>query len=167
MEAPRLDERRGRLLRRLDLSEAGVLEEEGQVHDVPEVSVSADARVAVRPVEVELDGLGDDVGVDGEEEDEGGARVGEEHVDGVEHGEHLGLLAAVQPVHDDDEPRLLPGQGIQPAHHLQEQMDFAFHRLQLRTFRLTDICDSEKNCCTHTQCVLHTYRHKPVGTPPT
>ena len=40
---------------------------------VAEVGVPADAGVGEHLVEVELDGLGDHVGVDGEEDDEGRA----------------------------------------------------------------------------------------------
>ena len=40
-------------------------------------------------MDVELDGLGDDVRVDGQQDDERVALVGEEHVDGIQDGQHL------------------------------------------------------------------------------
>jgi hypothetical protein len=38
---------------------------------------------------VELDGFGDDVRVDGQQDDEGRPFVGEQHVDGIQNRQHL------------------------------------------------------------------------------
>ena len=69
---------------------------------VPQVGVTSDAGVGEHLVQVQLDGLRDHVGVDGEEDDEGRAGVGEESVDGVENAQDLPLLTTVQAVHHHD-----------------------------------------------------------------
>lgn len=60
--------------------------------------------------------LGDDVRVDSEDYDEGRGGVREECVDGVQHRQHFLLLAAVKPVHDGHQTRLLLAEGVQTLH---------------------------------------------------
>lgn len=71
-------------------------------------------------MKVLIDGLGDDVGIDGKDCDVGGVRGGEQRLDGVQDVQDLFLLAAVQPVDDDDHPRLDALEGIHALGHVGE-----------------------------------------------
>ncbi len=49
------------------------------MYEVPQIGVPADAGVAKGLIEVELNGLGDDMRVDGQEDDKGRTRIREQH----------------------------------------------------------------------------------------
>ncbi len=83
------------------------LEEEGKVHHVAQVGLAAHPdrggyMAASSAAQIALDRLGDDVRIDGEQDDEGGAGIAEERVHSLQHLEHLTLFSAVQPVNDHD-----------------------------------------------------------------
>ena len=61
----------------LGSAEASAVQEHGQVDDVPHVVVPVDVGVTQHAVQVLVDGLDDDVGVAGEDGDEGS--LGEQH----------------------------------------------------------------------------------------
>ena len=52
-------------------AKTNILKEEGHVNEVSEVRVPANASVPVRLIDVELDGFCDDVGINGQQDDEG------------------------------------------------------------------------------------------------
>jgi hypothetical protein len=77
------------------------------MHHVAQVGLAAHpdrgGYMAAGPAaQVALDRLGDDVGIDGEQDDEGGAGIAEERVHSLQHLQHLPLFSAVQPVNDHD-----------------------------------------------------------------
>ena len=66
----------------------GRLQEERQVHDVAQIVVAVDARLAEQPVQVVLDALDDDVRIHGQDGDERRVLVSEQHVHRVQHLSH-------------------------------------------------------------------------------
>ncbi len=77
------------------------------MHHVAQVGLAAHPDrgryVAASPAaQIALDRLGDDVGIDGEEDDEGGAGIAEQRVHRLQHLQHLPLFGAVQSVNDHD-----------------------------------------------------------------
>ena len=67
----------------LGSAEASAVQEHGQVDDVPHVVVPVDVGVSQHAVQVLVDGLDDDVGVAGEDGDEGALGEEDPHLCGV------------------------------------------------------------------------------------
>jgi hypothetical protein len=80
------------------------LKEEGQVHDVAQISLAAHPgprrALAAPAAQVALDRLGNDVRIDSQQDYERRSGIAEESVDGLQDVEHLALLCTVQPVHN-------------------------------------------------------------------
>ena len=81
--------------------------------------------------------LDDDVRIDGQQCDEGRRLFGKQKVNRVQHVQNLILFAAVQPVDDHDETRLLTAESVQALDHLHHDGHFPLESLRKAKKRMS------------------------------